>query len=160
MAEKVKVQDGVIVYSAADPSQALQFGVAGQLNVSNELNVGTSPAQGGIVSTPANSDLLVSSGRDLFIHQGTTGGLYLNNVKWPTGGVTPVPGMYVGVTTTNALEYHSFIIGSEASNTLTMAQLNTNYPSAQPGQSVFGPAVIYTCIATSQWRIIATTTPA
>ena len=43
MAQKIIVQDGLIAYTSSDPTQFVDFNIAGQLNVAANLNVGNDP---------------------------------------------------------------------------------------------------------------------
>jgi hypothetical protein len=94
----------------------------------------------------------------LNIHQHSTGGsLLLNNARWPSGVVQPNPGMFIGVSALNELEYFPFVLGFNNSNTLTNIDLIGLYPSAVTGQSVVAPNVIYSCVGTHLWRALGQT---
>ena len=160
MSQKVKIQDGIISYSAADPTLALDFNVAGTVNVWG-IN---SPIDGVIASpdtTVLNSkrlDITTGTNSTLNIYENATGGsLYLNNVQWPAGTTQPHAGMFLGVSDINKLAYYPFILGNNSSDTLTASQLNSLYPTAQIGQSVIGPTVVYYSIGAGQWRILGGT---
>ena len=158
MGQKVKIQDATINYSSADPTLALDFNVAGSINVWG-IN---SPVDGVIASPDAtvlNSkrlDITTGTNSTLNIYENATGGsLYLNNAQWPPGTTQPHPGMFLGVSNVNKLAYYPFILGNNASDTLTAANLNALYPAAQPAQCVLGPTVMYYSLGASQWRKIS-----
>jgi hypothetical protein len=154
MAQKIKVQDGNIVYSASDPAYAVNFGINGQLNVTKQLNVGDNPLADGTLTTPIGADLIISTGLGGNIRLEPVGSILLNNSAWPDGSVQPHPGMFLGSSGVNVLQFYSFIIGLAGSDSLSEAQLNIDYPTAQPGQSVAGPTVVYTCIGIGTWRTL------
>ncbi len=167
MAQKIKPQDGIVTYTSPDVLLPVEMNINGQMNVRDSVNVGDDILLDGIISTADGSlinspNLEITTGAygSLNIHQHSTGGrLTFNNVQWPPGAIIPNPGMFLGITATNTLEYLPFVLGFNPSDTLTLADLNGLYPSALPGQNVIGTNVIYLCISTGDWRIIATTTP-
>lgn len=164
MSQKIKIQDGIITYATPDPTLEIKFNVDGQVNVSSEINVGNDNSAPGIITTPDdnNTDLNITTGTGghLSINQNASGTLSLNNVQWPTGIVSLNPGMYLGATSLNTLDYLSFVIGSNSSDTLTSSQLNALFPSAQPGQVVTGTTVVYYCTGSGQWRTLGATSVA
>jgi len=131
MAQKIKLQDGNIVYSASDPAHAVNFGINGQLNVTKELNVGDDPLADGIITTPVDLDLnIITAGTGkLKLVTDLTGAILLNNVQWPDGTVVPVPGMYIGVSALNTLQFYTFppvsgtvtSVGAVGNNGITIA---------------------------------------
>ena len=152
MAQKVKVQDGNIVYSAADPAQSVNFGVNGQLNVTKELNVGDDPFADGVITAPPNVDLIISTDGTGNLRFESGASILLNNVAWPDGTVSPVPGMFLGVTSLNNLQFIPFIIGVAPTDSETSADLNLLFPTAQPGQFAAGPTVVYQSLGSGNWR--------
>ena len=172
MSQKIKVQDGTILYSGVpsntNPLGEIDFGVNGQISVSNEIVVGSvnSPIDG-VVSTGNGSalqrarlDITTGAYGDLSIYQSSTDGqLFLNNARWPSGATQPSPGMFLGASALNSLEYYPFTLAYTTNDSLTEADLNLFYPSAQPGQSVAGPTVMYMCVGFGQWRILGNATP-
>lgn len=155
--QKIKIQDGIVSYSASDPDAALAFNVDGQINVTKELNVGDSTDINGIIATPTGVDLVIQpgAGGNLSLVQGNGAALSLNGMQWPTGAVSPNPGMFLGASALNTLEFYPFVLDSVGSDTLTPTQLNIAYPNIQPGQSVIGPTVVYLCVSTGQWRLLS-----
>ena len=115
MAKRVVVQDGKVLYQSSDPgSLDMDFSVSGVVNVSNQVNVGDNPLSPGIISTPPGSgvDLTIktyNNGIDfgnIKLDSITDGGnILLNNISWPDGTVSPVPGMYIGVSALNTLQF-------------------------------------------------------
>ena len=166
MSQKIKVQDGNIQYSGVpsdtNPLGEIDFAVNGQINVSNEIVVGSvnSPIDG-VVSTGngtalerARLDITTGTYGDLSIYQSPTDGkLFLNNAQWPTGATQPSPGMFLGSTDFNTLEYLSFALGQQ-DDSWTVPMLNATYPDASPGQFVVGTTVLYMCVSTGLWRIL------
>jgi hypothetical protein len=122
MAQRVIVQDGIVLYTASDPlSVDMDFSVAGQVNVSKQVNIGDDLLAPGLIETP------LTSGVDLILRTHNDGGTYgnirldsatdgnriiLNNVAWPDGTVSPVPGMYLGVSALNTLQFYTLPAGS------------------------------------------------
>jgi len=154
--QKVKVQDGVIRYTATDPTLFVDFSIIGQANVSRQLNIGDDPLAAGNITTPTGIDLNVipGTGGNLELAVSSGGVLLINNAAWPSGLVTPDVGMYIGASALNVLEYYPFTLDFTANDALTVPQLNAAYPTIQPGQRVVGPTVIYECVAPSTWRIM------
>ncbi len=162
MAQKIKVQDGIIVYSSADPVQPVDVTVLGNINVTQELMVGsniTGPASALITTVPGTvftqSILEITTGAygTINLHQNATGGvLTINGAKWPNSASQPTPGMFLGSSAASTLEYYPFILGMTSSDILTDSELNALYPTAQPGQSAVGPVVVYYAVAPGQWR--------
>lgn len=107
MAQTIKVQDGFIAYSATDPGLALEFNVDGNMYVSTSLSVGADPLISGLITTPegTEADLLITTGGAgiLKLQQNDIGTLTLNNVQWPASEIQP--GMYIGASSLNILEY-------------------------------------------------------
>ena len=166
MSQKNKIQDGIVTYSAANPLDLLKFNVNGQLNVSDKLTIGKNSLVNGIITSPSSVNINVEpgSGANLSLFPGALGGrIRLNNVQWPSGNASPNAGHYLGSSSLNVLEFYPFILAVNPSDTLTVSDLNTEYPTIQPGQSVIGPTTVYMCVAPSTWRIlgapVATTHP-
>jgi hypothetical protein len=156
MAQKIVVQDGIIVYATSDPALSVNVDVRGQMNVTKELNVGDDPLADGTITTPPGADLLIAPGTGGNISLiPDSASILLNNVSWPDGTITPTSGMFIGVSGVNNLQFYSFIIASSLSNTLTQLQLNTAYPSIKVGQIVLGPSVIYYFVGSGNWRLIS-----
>lgn len=115
MAQRVIVQDGKVLYATSDPlSLDMDFSVLGQINVTKQVNVGDDLLASGLVQTPTGSgvDLILRTHNDgltfgkIRLDSLTDGGqIVLNNVSWPNGAVAPVPGMYLGVTSLNTLQF-------------------------------------------------------
>lgn len=114
MAQQIKVQDGVVVYSTSSPvaprltpntpTGDVDFLINGQLGVSLQLNVGNDPLADGTISSPVGTDLIIAPGKNISL-QTPSGLVIINNVSWPNGVVTPVPGMYLGVSALNTLQF-------------------------------------------------------
>lgn len=115
MAQRVIVQDGKVLYATSDPlSLDMDFSVVGQVNVTKQVNVGDDILASGLVQTPPGSgvDLIFQTHNDGFafgnirLDSLTNGNkIILNNVAWPDGTVSPVPGMYLGVSALNTLQF-------------------------------------------------------
>jgi len=68
----------------------------------------------------------------------------LNGYIWAPGTTTAYPGYYLGASSPNTLNFFAFyLLPNAISDSLTNLELNTEYASAQQGQSVIGPDVIY-----------------
>ncbi len=150
--QKIKVQNGKIVYTTTDPDTDLEFQVSGNVVVTKQVTVGNDDSIDGILTTDAGS-LNITAFQSLHLEQGA-GALTLNGVQWPDGTVQPNPGMFLGVSAQNTLQYYSFVIAFNGSDVLTESALNTAYPDARTGQSVVGPTVIYQCISAGAWRVL------
>jgi hypothetical protein len=96
--------------------------------------------------------LLVDSNGNLNLS--APGNVVLNGVIWPTAGNSISSGMYIGATQYNTLAYLPFYVGSATSDTLTSADLYSQFPTALPGQSVIGPTVVYECVGLGIWRTL------
>ena len=104
----VKVQSGHAEFLTTDPSLDLKFDVAGQLNVTKEINVGNDPLADGQISTLSPGiDLVITTDSGNLKLQPVGGSILLNNVAWPDGTVSPTPGMYLGVSALNELQYYT-----------------------------------------------------
>jgi len=162
MAQRIIVQDGKVLYSASDPSNDVDFNVAGVANITKQVNVGNDPLASGVIQTPDDSgvDLIFRTNTDgltngnIRLEPITGGSIVLNNTVWPDGTVSPNSGMFLGATGLNTLQFRSFVIGSAGVDTMTQSQLNIAYPSATAGQMVTGVTVLYQCVGASQWRIL------
>ena len=160
--KKVKVQGNQVLYRTADPTSILDFSIEGVAHVRDAIRIGQESIEDAIISTPdgglnssANLEITTGAYGSLKLHQHSTGGsLLLNNVQWPTGVVEPNPGMFVGASALNTLEYYPFVLGYVGSDTLVSADLNILYPNAVPGQTLVGPTVVYSCVATNVWRTL------
>jgi hypothetical protein len=158
MSQKIKIQDGIITYAASNPSDLLKFNVNGQLSVSDELTVGNDPLVDGTITSPpgANINIIPGSGANLLLSPGITGGqISINGISWPAGSADPTPGYFLGASALNVLEFYPFVLAYNPSDTLTVSDLNTQYPTIQPGQKVIGPTTVYECVSFSTWRILA-----
>jgi len=156
MTQKIKVQDGNIIYAATDPSYGLNFGINGILSVSEELFVGDQSATPGVITTVTGQNLTLTTGTNgnIILQPSGTGSVLINGLQWPSGSLNVTQGSYLGASAPNTLQFYSFILAFNGSDTLTISQLNTLYPTIQPGQSVIGPTVVYQCIGIAQWRIL------
>lgn len=154
MAQKNIVQDGIIVYATSDPALSVDFSVRGQANVTKQLNVGDDPLADGLITSPAGTDLVIRTGAggNLSLQQSTGGFILLNNMQWPDGTTTPNPGYFLGSSSANTLQFYAFILAFNPSDSLTQSALNAAYPTAQVGQMVVGPTVIYTNVSLNTWR--------
>lgn len=154
MAKIVKVQDGNIVFSASDPAYSVDFGIKGQLNVTERVNVGDILlSESNISSTDDIGININATGTgNISFNTDLTGGILLNNVLWPSG--TPTVGQFIGATSLGNIGYVPFLKGTAVSDTLTETQLNIDYPGTLPGQFVAGPATVYQCVNTDQWRTL------
>lgn len=113
MAHKIIVQDGKVVYTTPDPNNPnnaiMDFTVTGVIRAGNTFDVE------GIITTPPDSgiDLKLTTNTDgvksgnIFIHTEPNGKIILNNIVWPDGTVAPVPGMYLGVSALNTLQFYA-----------------------------------------------------
>jgi len=138
MAQQIKVQDGIVVYSTSDPSTSdLDFSIKGQ------ITLGNTPLSNGLITTPTGSDLLLQP----------SGDLVLVDAVWPSS--IPTLGQFLIVSGTNQLSFQVISLGTVGSDTLTESQLNLQFPTALPGQFVSGPTVVYLCISIGTWRTAA-----
>ena len=159
MVQKVRVQDGVIVYTATEDDQPLEMGVRGSVTVTQSLTVGNDPSAESYIRTQGTGDLVISANLSGSIKLRTdTGGIELNGMKWPVAR-TPNIGSFLSVAQTGVLNYNEFPIGVVSANTLSSTDLNAQYPTALPGQFVLGPSVLYFCtgLTGNRWRIISAT---
>ena len=158
MAQQIKVQDGNIIYAAApDVSgnpQDVSVTMDGQLYITKNLLVGNDPLTPGVITTAAGQSLILTTGAGGNINLSPSNALILNGVQWPTGSLSVTAGSFLGASATDTLEFYPFVIAFNGSDTLTTSQLNTAYPTAQPGQSVIGPTVVYQCVSASTWRTL------
>ena len=170
MAQKIKVQDGNIVYSNTDPTQPVNMTVLGDTNVTNQLIVGSvnSPADGVISSGDGHPptgpdpayytrlDIVAGNYGSLNLTQSsyTNSAITINGIQMPTGAVPLTKGMFLGATSSTSTEYLKFIIAYNPNDSLTEVELNLLYPTATAGQSVAGITILYTCVGTNQWRIL------
>lgn len=145
MAQQIKIQDGVVVYSTSDPvaprltpntpTGDVDFLINGQLGVSLELKVGNNPLADGTILTPPGTDLILVPGKNISM-QTPSGNILLNNVVWPTN--TPVPGMYLGVSALNTLQFITLpgpryeLITAVAAQTV----FNTTVPTVANGAGI------------------------
>ncbi len=132
----------------------MNMDVHGRVNVTKELHVGNDPLADGIITTEAGADLILAPGPngDVNIQTSGTGNVVISNSVWPVG-TTPVVGMFLGATSANTLAFQSFVWPVTASSdTLTVSQLNTQFPAVTPGQQVLGPTVLYQKVGPSDWR--------
>ena len=61
MVQKVRVQDGVIVYTATEDDQPLEMGVRGSVTVTQSLTVGNDPSAESYIRTQGSGDLVISA---------------------------------------------------------------------------------------------------
>ena len=154
MAQKITVQDGIVVYTTSDPAtQFIDFNIDGQLNVAANLNVGNDPLSPGIITTSPGQNLTITTGTGGNLNLAPTGALLFNGVTWPSTSINP--GQYIGASATNTLSFYSFVLATVGSDTLTSAELSLSFPNAQPGQWILGPTVTYQNVALGQWRTSA-----
>jgi hypothetical protein len=117
----VKVQGGLIKFCATDTLTDVEFNVLGNMAVSTALRVGNEPLINGLITTPdgADTDLLITTGGNgtLKLHQNASGTLTLNNVQWPAAEIQP--GMYIGASGLNTLEYATLELAALADVNLT-----------------------------------------
>lgn len=116
MAQRVVVQDGKISYTSSDPTLLdVDFGVAGVISVTKQLNIGNDPLADGLITTPpaTGADLIFRTNTDGSLNGNikfepvTGGSILLNNVAWPDGTIQPSPGMYLGVSALNTLQFYT-----------------------------------------------------
>jgi len=129
MAQKIKVQDGVVVYSTPDPvapqltpntpTGDIDFLINGQLSVSLGLAVGNDPLADGTMTSPVNTDIIITPGIDFNV-QTPLGNIVLNDVIWPTNA--PTLGMYLGASALNTLEFYTLPIPAYELIVATAAQ--------------------------------------
>lgn len=167
MAQKIKIQDGIVVFAATDPQYDVNFGINGILNVTQSAQIGTALQVGG--NTDAAGTVTTASGQNLTLTTGTgghlniapSGALLLNGSQWPINNQQTTSGSYLGVSPaplSNTLQFFPFILAITGSDTLTPAQLDISYPTIQSGQTVVGPTVKYFCVTSptpgpSKWSI-------
>jgi len=171
MAQKIKVQDGIVVYSKPNPSTPVIFPdplapdvdlvVNGQIDVSLQVRIGNDPLADGSITT-TNDDIglkIITTGTgDITLQTDLAGGVKIRDAWWPTNAINP--GMFLGASSLNVLEFYSFVIGF-GTDSETTSSLNIAFPNAQPGQMVYGPTVVYLCVAagltpgTASWRSLA-----
>ena len=168
-AYRIAVQSGEVIYSSADPETSVNVNINGVATVRDNLYVGDNTQSGGTITTEVGQDLTLTTGTGgNIILRPNAGSLVINNVVWsnPIGNV--VPGVFLGSSSLNNLQFYSFILPlpqsspgypNPYSDNLTTPDLNYYYPNAQPGQSAVGPAVLYLCISASSWRVLSATAP-
>lgn len=66
--------------------------------------MGNDPLADGTISSSVGTDLIIAPGKNINL-QTPTGLVVINNVLWPNGVVTPVTGMYLGVSALNTLQF-------------------------------------------------------
>lgn len=164
MAQSIKVQDGYIVLSSADPQFDVNVDVKGELNVTKQLFVGNDTSAPGTITS--SLDTTTEIGQDLIITtaNGLNGGgnlslipsgaLILNGYQWPTGSIPATPGSYLGATSSNTLEFLQFTYAYTSNDSMTVSELNTAYPNILSGQNVVGNTVIYQCVSPGVWRTL------
>lgn len=164
MAKTIKVQDGYIVYSAADPQYDVNMDVNGVLNVTKELYVGNDTGAAGVITSAL--DETTNIGQNLIITTATgtsgngnlslipAGALLLKGYQWPSGVIPATPGCYLGASAYNTLDFYQFTYAYTSDDTLTQSQLNIAYPNISAGQNVVGNTVIYQCISPGIWRTL------
>lgn len=155
MAQKIIVQDGIVVYATSDPTLNMDMSIHGYMNISKQLNVGDNTVAGGTITTPTGQDLIVTTGTGGNLKLQPTGSILLGNTTWPDGTVLPSQGMFLGSSALNTLQFYPFVIAFVGSDILTQSQLNISYPTAQTGQSVIGPTVVYQCVGSGVWRTLS-----
>lgn len=155
MAQENRIQDGTVVFSAADPTTYdLGFNVRGNANITKTLVVAQESAFDSTISSATGSDLILTiqpgAPANIRLDPPVGGNVLLNNTAWIDN--TPNLGGFIGASSTNVLHYYPFVVGNEISDNLTTSYLNTTYPNAVPGQMVTGSTVIYSCVGTGSWR--------
>ena len=161
MVQKVRVQDGVIVYTATEDEQQLEMGVRGSVTVTKTVTVGDDPNADSYIRTQGSGNLILTTALAGNLHLRTdTGSVMLNDVRWPDNR-RPAVGTFLSVTSAGALSFTEFAIGVVARDNASAFDLNTQFPVASPGQVVLGPSVIYLCVnpagSSSKWRRIPAT---
>ena len=97
MVQKVRVQDGIIVYTATEDGQPLEMGVRGSVKVTHNLTVGNDASAESFIRTQGTGDLSITAVQTGNIKIRTeTGSIVLNDVKWPDGR-NPGVGTYLAV---------------------------------------------------------------
>ena len=161
MSQKIKIQDGRVVYEAAsipdEPSTTpvernLNFDIKGIANVTKQVNVGDDPLADGLITTPSNTDLYISPSKHLNLVT-NFGNITLNGSVWPTNSISP--GMFIGASSLGNLTFLSFMIGTAPNDYMTSTDLENLYPDAQFGQQVLGPTSLYQKVSAGQWRNIS-----
>ena len=162
MAQKIKVQDGNISYSNTDPSQPVNMTIYGEANVTSRLQVGSiNTSEPNVISsgdgTPSQYavlDIVAGQYGSLNLRQSSATPeslITINNVQWPSGVVQPAPGMFLGVSGINKLEYIFQQYAHNPNDSLTTSQLNTLYPDILPCQIVTGLTVVYYYVGSGNW---------
>jgi hypothetical protein len=159
MAQKIKVQDGNILYVASDSTYDVNFGINGLLTVTKEIMVGDIALGLGTITTSPAQNLTITTGLGANLLLQPDAALILNGVQWPVAPISTSPGSYLGASALNTLEFYSFVFASSVSDSLTpglnpITGLDFLYPTIQPGQVVVGPTVVYDNVGTNQWRIL------
>lgn len=108
----VKAQSGNIKFLSTDPGVDVNVNVAGSITVATRLSVGDNGISPGSITSLGDLSLTPA------------GRLSLAGVYWPDGSVEPVPGMYVGVSATNELEFY---VLPDANSPLTVKNQNIDY---------------------------------
>lgn len=67
MAQRIKLQDGNIIYEACDTAGSVNFGIAGTFSVTEQITVGDNMLAGGIITTALGYDLILSPGANLVL---------------------------------------------------------------------------------------------
>lgn len=163
MAQQNRIQDGTIVFSAADPTTYdLGFNVLGNANITKALVVAQDSAFDATIASDTGVDLILTvqpgAPANIRLEPPTGGNVLLNNVAWISN--TPNLGGFIGASSTNVLNYYPFVAGNEVSDTLTVSYLNTTYPNIVPGQFVTGSTVVYLNVGLGTWRFLNKYTPA
>src|ERR1035437_1727564 len=154
MAQKIKVQDGYIVYEASDPAYDVNFNIKGQLVVDKNIVVGDSSNLSGTITTSSGQNLTLTTGTGGNLILQPTGAIIINGTVWPSGVPNVTSGSFLGASAQNTLAFYPFFAGYNGSDSLTISDLNTLYSTIQPGQSIIGPTVVYESIGSGQWRIL------
>lgn len=158
MAQVNKIQDGTVVFSAADPaSYDLGFNIQGNANVTKTLVVAQANVNDGRIATSTGTDLLLTvnpgAAANIRLETPAAGGsILLNNIVWIKN--TPNLGGFIGASATNTLNYYPFVVANVVSDTLTISDLNTSYPNTVPGQMVVGSTVVYLNVGSGIWRTL------
>ena len=152
MTQRFQVQEGKIIFSSVSnlggPAPAVDMTVEGQILVGNDN------LSDGIIQSSSGQDLILeaTAGGNIRL-QSNSGNVVINNSVWPQQ--QPAPGMFLGAVSLNTLEFQPFFLSPDApSDSYTEAQLNVDYPSAQVGQFVRAPTVVYQCVGVGEWRTL------
>lgn len=154
MVQKVRLQDGVIVYTGVEDGDPIYMGVRGEITVTDRVVIGESNTYNSYIRKLGSGTLsIVAEGGSNLALSTNAGVLTINGIRWPS--VSAVRGSFLATSNNNTLQFYPFIAGVNQSDTLTSYDLSALYTDASVGQVVLGPNVMYYCTGPGSWRVIA-----